>query len=104
MVGLDANNARILAIGGNVRGAVSLKLLPASFDDTRPARVRSVGFGRRAVFAHLKLRAAAADPDALVNSPALRVAREHGVTLEALLPEREARSLDPASAGALDPS
>ena len=50
---------RVLAIGGNVRGTVSLKLLPATFERRGEDFVpTSVGRGSRNIFAHLKLRAA----------------------------------------------
>jgi len=73
VVTVDAANDRILAIGGNVRGAVNLKLLFANFvqRNGQPA-VDSVGLGRRAVFAHLKLRTARIEPDALQRSPTLK--------------------------------
>ncbi len=64
VVALEPDRERILAIGGNVRGTVSLKLLPA--------RLR----GERLVpdateFAHLKLQAEAIEDDALRGSPTL---------------------------------
>lgn len=78
VIKLDQANERIFAIGGNVRGAVRLKLLPAVFDQNRGAHgaVQSVGKGRRAVFAHLKLRANSIDADALENSPTIQALRE----------------------------
>ncbi|MDH3545942.1 MAG: DUF2272 domain-containing protein, partial [Gammaproteobacteria bacterium] len=59
VIKLDQENERIFGIGGNVRGAVRLELLPAVFDPSRGTHgaVKSVSRGRRAVFAHLKLRA-----------------------------------------------
>ena len=54
VVKVDASRNRILAIGGNVRRAVSLKLLPAAREPGQD--LRPVGGGRR-MFAHLKLRA-----------------------------------------------
>jgi len=78
VIKVDEANERILGIGGNVRGAVSLKLLPAVFDRNQgdqPA-VQSVGRGRRAVFAHLKLRADSIEADALENSPTIRALSE----------------------------
>ena len=50
VVKLEADRKRILAIGGNVRGTVSLKLLPAALRDGNLAPAREI-------FAHLKLRA-----------------------------------------------
>jgi hypothetical protein len=55
VVRVDEAGGPILAIGGNVRGRVSLKMLPG-----RPA------------FAHLKLRAPSVAAEALNNSPAIR--------------------------------
>jgi len=81
VVQVDVERRRILAIGGNVRSRVSLKVLPAEpagggslrpFDfsdvelDDNPYR------GARPVFAHLKLRAGAIDTDALDRSLIIR--------------------------------
>ena len=69
VVKVDASRNRILAIGGNVRGSVSLKLLPAVQEpgtDLRPVR------GTRRIFAHLKLRAESIPPDALDRTPTMR--------------------------------
>ena len=78
VIKLDPANERILAIGGNVRGAVRMKLLPAVFDTNQGMQgaVESVSRGRRAVFAHLKLRAASIGADALENSPTMQAVRE----------------------------
>lgn len=71
VVEVDEARSRILAIGGNVRGTVSLKLLPA---------VRSLGGAslqvldndeQRPVFAHMKLRAPAIESAALQSSPSV---------------------------------
>jgi hypothetical protein len=68
VVKLDEAHGRILAIGGNVRGTVSLKLLPAAREpDTA---LRPVG-GTRRLFAHLKLRAEPIEEDALDQSPTM---------------------------------
>jgi hypothetical protein len=77
---LDAANARVLVIGGNVRGAVSLKLLAADFAVAGDGRtLRAIGRGRRAVFAHLKLRAPSLEHAALESSPTIQMLRrEHG--------------------------
>lgn len=85
VVKVDADNARILVIGGNVRGAVNLKLLPAAFaqQDGQTAAVW-IGRGRRAVFAHLKLRAPAIESDALEKSPTLEALREREDALAVL--------------------
>jgi hypothetical protein len=55
VVTVDEARQRIHAIGGNVRGVVSLKLFPAIRTAGRPALV-GTGDEDRPVFAHLKLR------------------------------------------------
>ena len=65
VVKLEADRKRILAIGGNVRGKVSLKLLPAALRGGNLAPTREI-------FAHLRLRADAIEDDALDNSPTAR--------------------------------
>ena len=73
VVKLEPSHRRILAVGGNVRGAVSLKLLPAATDgpdgSLRPLPTR------RRLFAHLKLRAAPVGADALDRTPTMRAVR-----------------------------
>ena len=71
VVALDAPRQRILAIGGNVRATVALKLLPAAVSDGVGLRPNS---GRRPLFAHLKLRAHPIAANALLSSPALQAA------------------------------
>lgn len=72
VVEIDAANDRVLAIGGNVRGSVSLKLLAATFDTAvEEPRPDSIGGGGRVVFAHLKLRAPSIGVAALKSSPTL---------------------------------
>lgn len=75
---VDESKDRILVIGGNVRGAVRLKLLAATFDRGSGPEplVRSVGRGRRTIFAHLKLRADSIEADAFENSPTMRALSE----------------------------
>ena len=70
VVKVEPTRNRILAIGGNVGDAVSLKLLPAVTRDARvvPTFVR----GEQPVFAHLKLRAPSIEADALDHSPTIR--------------------------------
>ena len=69
VVKLDPVRDRILAIGGNVRGTVALKLLPAA---RAPGKhLHPVG-GARRMFAHLKLRAAPIEADALGRTPTMR--------------------------------
>ena len=72
VVALDPSRNRILAVGGNVRGTVALKLLPAARgpDD----RLRPVG-GGRPMFAHLKLRAASIEANAFDHTPTMRILR-----------------------------
>jgi len=74
VVRLEPEQGRILAVGGNVRGSVSLKLLPAEFVSEQgvgPA-VAEVGRGRDRIFAHLKLRADPVPGDAVRLSPTVR--------------------------------
>ena len=69
VVALDASRDRILAIGGNVRGTVALKLLPAA---RRPGKgLHPVG-GARPMFAHLRLRAAPIEAEAFDHTPTMR--------------------------------
>ena len=77
---VDESKARSLGIGGNVRGAGRLKLLAATFDRGSGPEplVRSVGRGRRTIFAHLKLRADSIEADAFENSPTMRALSEQG--------------------------
>ena len=71
VVSVDETRGRILAIGGNVRGAVTLKLFPAV---GRPGELLRLAGARddRPMFAHLKLRAASIEADALHESPTVR--------------------------------
>ena len=71
VVKVDEARARILAIGGNVRGVVSLKLLPAVREAGKPLRA-GTGDDDRPMFAHLKLRAAPGDAGALDSSPTIK--------------------------------
>ena len=72
VVKLDRARDRILAIGGNVRGTVALKLLPAAGGPGRD--LHPVG-GTRPLFAHLKLRAAPIAADAFDHTPTMRLLR-----------------------------
>ena len=72
VVKVEPSRRRILAIGGNVRGAVSLKLLPAAEGPDRSLRPLP---GRRRLFAHLKLRAPSIPADALDHTPTMRAVR-----------------------------
>lgn len=78
VVQVDEANELILAIGGNVRGSVRLKLLPAvrfPGEAMRPVD-QSMIPGGRVVFAHLKLRADPIEADALDNSPTIKALGE----------------------------
>ncbi len=65
VVRLEPQRSRLLAIGGNVRGTVRLKVLPAY---TREGRLTPAG----RAFAHLKLQADPIADDALLESPTLQ--------------------------------
>ena len=69
VVKVEPSRRRILAVGGNVRGAVSLKLLPAA--DGPDGSLRPLPTRRR-IFAHLKLRGPAIAADALDHTPTMR--------------------------------
>jgi hypothetical protein len=69
VVKVDDAGGRIMAIGGNVRGTVSLKILPAAQMD---GGLRATTASGRSVFAHLKLRASPIEYDALDHSPTIR--------------------------------
>jgi hypothetical protein len=73
VVKVDHDAQRILAIGGNVRGSVSLKVLPAvpTPQGLRPARAAEAP-GGRAIFAHLRLRTGPVQLEAFDRSPTLR--------------------------------
>jgi len=68
VVKVEPGRDRILAIGGNVRGTVSLKLLPAVSRGGHLVPTRSL-------FAHLKLQADPIEDDALDKSPTLEAVR-----------------------------
>jgi hypothetical protein len=70
VIKLEPGNGRILAIGGNVRGSVSLKLLPAEF--SAAGEVTEVGRGRDRIFAHLNLRDGPIEDDPFRLSPTLK--------------------------------
>jgi hypothetical protein len=77
VVKLDDDTNRILAIGGNVRGVVSLKRLPATRDAGGHLRP-SIPPARGGVFAHLELRVASIDANAFDRAAALGVSRPQG--------------------------
>ncbi len=104
VVKVEAESDRVLAIGGNVRGTVSLKLLPAAFEQREGASVaRWIGRGRDATFAHLKLRAAPVEAGAFESTPTLRALSRQGRSIEALeqrlLGDGPRQASTPASAG-----
>ena len=70
IVQVDEKTQRVFAIGGNVGGAVSLKLLPGERAQGF-LRPRILSFGERgtSAFAHLKLRAPAIGANAFDRSP-----------------------------------
>ena len=85
VVKLDADNDRILVIGGNVRGSVRLKFLPAKLAAGGPAAVyASIGRGPRSVFAHLKLQAPALGNDAFESSPTIQALGADPASLRSL--------------------
>ena len=69
---VDEAGRRILAIGGNVRGTVSLKRLQAQRETGKPLRVVDPDEDERPIFAHLKLRADPIDADALASSATMK--------------------------------
>ncbi len=76
VVHIDPSGDRILAIGGNVRGTVSLKLLYAPVvrkagNAAEPLH-ETVGRGRSTAFAHLKLLAPSLNGPALLGTPTVR--------------------------------
>jgi hypothetical protein len=85
VVKVDAAGERILAIGGNVRGVVSLKLLPAERQPGRPLRVFDPDEDRP-IFAHLRLRAKPIDDDALTTSATLRAPHLRELVVTRLAP------------------
>jgi hypothetical protein len=94
VIKVEADRQRVLAIGGNVRGSVSLKLLPAEFEGGNAA-VERVGRGRGQIFAHLKLRAEPIAGDPFRLSPTLKKLGEQPEFLARLRAtlERAVRSL-----------
>jgi hypothetical protein len=96
VVKLEPDHDRLLAIGGNVRGSVSLKLLPAEFVAGADGHLATeVGRGRGRVFAHLKLRDAAVDDDPFRQSPTLKHLEEEPSLVERVraMLDRAVRSL-----------
>lgn len=71
VVKVDEGAERILVIGGNVRGTVSLKLLRAERQPGKPLGVMDPD-EERPIFAHLKLRAEGIAANALDSTPTAR--------------------------------
>lgn len=71
VVEVDEARERILAIGGNVRGIVALKVLRAERQAGKPLRVDDPD-EERPIFAHLKLRADAIEASALNGSATMK--------------------------------
>jgi hypothetical protein len=73
VVQVEDARTRFLVIGGNVRGVVAMKLLPASRGayGLRPID-RSASPNARPVFAHLKLIARSIGPNGLDSSPTIK--------------------------------
>lgn len=71
VVEVDEARERILAIGGNVRGIVALKVLRADRQPGRPLRVDDPD-EERPIFAHLKLRADVIEAAALSGSATMK--------------------------------
>lgn len=57
VIGMDDSGSKIRVVGGNVRGSVRMKLLPAGAD--AQGRLVPLPYGDRRLFAHLKLNTAA---------------------------------------------
>lgn len=72
VVKVDEDNAVFSVIGGNVRGTVGMKLLPAT--RTAAGNLAPAPYGERQLFAHLKLNADAAPLNALDLSPTMQAA------------------------------
>jgi hypothetical protein len=74
VVKVDAAADRLMAIGGNVRSRVAMKLLPAVAGVNGHLRMPPLAPGSRArsVFAHLKLKAPAIGPNLLDASPTMQ--------------------------------
>lgn len=72
VVKVNEARERILAIGGNVRGVVSLKLLRANREAGKPLQLLDMGEDARPIFAHLKLLADPIEANALDTSPTIK--------------------------------
>ena len=74
VVAVDETHSRILAIGGNVRGTVGMKILPAlrTANGTLYPVAQPPGSGTRVLFAHLRLAFDPIDADALSGTPTMQ--------------------------------
>jgi hypothetical protein len=70
VVKVDEEAGQIMAIGGNVRGSVRMKVFPAVRDDNQ--YLRPLYDNGRIHFAHLQLKSPAIEADALDQSPSLQ--------------------------------
>jgi len=77
VVKLDEASSRIMVIGGNVRGSVTMKLLPA-IPDTN-GMLKPVPYNGRVIFAHLKLKADPVSANAFELSPTFNAMSCRGV-------------------------
>jgi hypothetical protein len=74
VVKVDAIEGRLMAVGGNVRGRVSMKLLPAAIGSRGQLLPvdQAAGARSRPAFAHLKLNARSIGLNALDDSPTVK--------------------------------
>jgi len=70
VVKVDTQAQKIMVIGGNVRGSVRMKVMPAAQDNGQA--LRPLSDNGRALFAHLKLEAPSIALDALDETPTLK--------------------------------
>lgn len=70
VVAVDEEASQIKVIGGNVRGSVRMKILPATH--TEGAYFAPVPYAGRQIFAHLKLKFDLIEANALENSPTMQ--------------------------------
>ena len=70
VVNVDTQAQKIMVIGGNVRGSVRMKVMPAAQDNGQA--LRPLSDNGRALFAHLKLEAPSIALNALDETPTLQ--------------------------------
>ncbi len=95
VVKVDESSGKIMAIGGNVRGSVRLKVLPAVRDGSEP--LRPLGDNGRVLFAHLSLKADVIEGEALDNSPSVQMLACSAPQGMSALPLAAAITLPPAA-------